>query len=459
MKRTSKEQIESILQIQKRFFNTNNTKDTDFRIDCLKRFRKGILKFEKKIAEALYSDLRKSYQEAYLTEIGLVINEIDLHLKNLKKWSKPKKVSTPLFLFPSSSYITPEPLGVALIIAPWNYPFQLLMNPLVGAISSGCCSVLKPSPSAPETARVIEDMMSEIFGYQYITTVTGGKETNKILLNQKFDVIFFTGSPAVGRVVMKAASKYLTPVILELGGKSPCIVDKDANLDIAAKRIAWGKCINAGQTCIAPDYLFVHESVKAAFVEKIKESIAKMYGEDIKSSPFYPRIVNENAFKRLSALLDEGTICYGGETDISDLYISPSIIENLTFESSAMQEEIFGPLLPLFSFSEISEVLKYINSGEKPLALYYFGKSEIAKEVLLKTSSGGACINDTIMHVSNHNLPFGGIGNSGMGKYHGKHSFDSFSNMRAVVCTPTRVDFPFKYPPYKYYSFIKRFFS
>lgn len=441
---------------QRAFFFTQQTKAIDFRLKQLRALKQVILDYQEQIEEALWQDLHKSPEESYLTEISIVISEINHHIKRLKRWSKPKRVSSPIHLFPSSSKIIYEPLGLALIVAPWNYPFQLVMNPLVGAISAGCCAVLKPSPDAPYIAKVMEEMIKKTFDSNYITLVQGGRETNTILFEQRFDLIFFTGSPKVGKVVMKAAAEHLTPVILELGGKSPCIVDADADIAVAAKRIAWGKLINAGQTCIAPDYLFVHHSVKDELLTKIASSFKEMYGDEIKKNRFYPRIITDGAFERLTGLLKQGEIHTGGEVDASERFISPTIIDAVSPDFSIMQEEIFGPILPVMNFEHIDEAIDYINKHEKPLAFYYFGKNKKAKEVLAKTSSGGACINDTLMHIVNHNLPFGGVGNSGTGSYHGHTSFLAFSNKRAVVSTPTWLDIPLKYVPFKYFKFLKK---
>jgi len=448
--------IIDLLAKQRVSFLTGHTKEIGFRLKQLCKLKQAIFKYREKIENALWEDLHKSPEECYLTEISLVASEIDNHLKHLKKWSRPQRVSTPIYMQPSTSKIIYEPLGVALIVAPWNYPFQLLINALVGAISAGCCSILKPSPDAPNTARVIEEIIVENFSSHYIAVVQGGRKTNTILFSQRFDIIFFTGSPKVGKVVMQAAAVNLTPVVLELGGKSPCIVDANANIDVAAKRIAWGKLINAGQTCIAPDYLFAHKSIKDELLNKIASNIQLMYGNDIKQSRFYPRIVNEQAFNRLSNLLKQGKIHSGGEIDAQELFISPTIIDNVEPHFLIMQEEIFGPILPVMTFEYIDEAINYVNKNEKPLAFYYFGKNKEAKEVLAKTTSGGACVNDTIMHVASHNLPFGGVGNSGMGKYHGKESFSSFSNKRSVVTTPTWIDLPFKYSPFKYFKLLKK---
>ncbi len=456
MKETAENTIIQHIDNQRNFFATNQTKDISFRLVQLKKLKATILKNQKNIEDALWKDLHKSPEESYLTEISIVNQEIDTHSKHLKKWAKPKKVSTPLHILPSTSKIIYEPLGVALIMAPWNYPFQLLINSLVGAISAGCCTILKPSPDTPTIAKVMEDMISETFDSGYITTVQGGRETNEILFEQRFDIIFFTGSPKVGKVVMKAASKYLTPVVLELGGKSPCIVDKNANIDVAAKRIAWGKTINAGQTCIAPDYLFAHKSIKAELLDKIASNLKQMYGDNIKQSRFYPRIVNERAMNRLEGLMNQGKIHSGGEIDNAEKFISPTIIDEIVPEDLIMQDEIFGPILPVMNFEHVEEAISYINKNEKPLAFYYFGTNKEAKDVLAKTSSGGGCVNDTILHIVNHKLPFGGVGNSGLGKYHGHGSFLAFSNQRAIVTSPTWIDIPLKYAPFKYFNLIKK---
>jgi aldehyde dehydrogenase (NAD+) len=448
--------IEDSLKKQRDFFGSGQTKSLKFRTENLNKFKKSIIKYEEKIAMALWTDLHKSSEEAYLTEISIVLQEIENHLKHLKRWVKPKQINTPFHLLPSSSKIIYEPLGIALIMAPWNYPFQLLMNSLVGAISSGCCAILKPSPYTPNVAKVMEELIHETFKPDYITIIQGNRAVNELLLQQRFDIIFFTGSPAVGKVVMRAAAEHLTPVVLELGGKSPCIVDADADLDIAAKRVAWGKTINAGQTCIAPDYLFVHSSVKEELLKKIVLNFEKMYGADIQQSKYFARIVNLQALERLQKLMELGKIVYGGKVDVNKKYISPTIIDDIKPEFPIMQQEIFGPILPVMTFDHIDQAISYINEREKPLAFYYFGKNKKAKEVLSKTTSGGACVNDTLMHIANHRLPFGGVGNSGMGKYHGHDSFLAFSNSRAVVNSPTLMDIPFRYAPYKHFKLTRK---
>jgi aldehyde dehydrogenase (NAD+) len=456
MEDTSTKTIENLLKELRAFYGTDRTKSINFRVEMLERFKVNIICYEEKIAEALWKDLHKSFEESYLTEISIVLQEIDYHVKHLKQWAKPRSVNTPFHLLPSSAKIIYEPLGVALIIAPWNYPFQLLMNPLVGSISSGCCAMLKPSPYTPSVARVMEDLIHDTFDPGYITIVQGDRKINEILLKQRFDMIFFTGSPVVGKAVMKAAAENLTPVVLELGGKSPCIVDSDADISKAAKRIAWGKTINAGQTCIAPDYLFVHQSVKDELLKKIIVNLDKMFGPDSQLSKFYPRIVSQGAFVRLKKLMEHGRIVYGGEMDSDDKYISPTIIDDVSLAFPIMQEEIFGPILPVLTFHKIDEVISYINQKEKPLAFYYFGKKGKAKEILSKTTSGGACINDTLLHIANHHLPFGGVGNSGFGKYHGINSFLAFSNSRGVVNSPDWIDLPMRYVPYRNFKFVKK---
>jgi len=448
--------IPALVDKQRTFFRSNATRALNFRLNHLKMFKSAVLKYEKKITDALWLDLHKSPEEAYLTEISIVLQEIDNHLKHLKCWAKPKRVRTPLQLLPSGSSILSEPLGTALIIAPWNYPFQLLLNPLVGAISAGCCAVLKPSPYTPHIAGVMEELVKEIFDPAYVAILQGGREVNQQLLDQRFDVIFFTGSPALGKIVMAAAAKNLTPVVLELGGKSPCIVDEGANIALAARRIAWGKCINAGQTCIAPDYLLVHRSVKEQLVKRLASAVEQLYGKEIKESRFYPRIVNDQAMVRLQKLMQQGKITYGGEVDVKGRFIGPTVIEEITPDSLIMQEEIFGPLLPVLTFDKLDQAVQFINDHEKPLAFYYFGPGKRAGKILLETTSGGGCINDTLMHIANHHLPFGGVGNSGLGNYHGINSFKAFSHARAMVTSATWIDLPFKYPPFKFFSIIKK---
>ena len=451
---TPTEQITGLAAAQKHYFRTGQTLDISYRLTALRALKAAILKHEKALTDALWADLHKSYEEAYLTEISIVLGEIDNHISNLRSWASPVHRSTPLKMFPSRSRIVSEPLGSTLIIAPWNYPVQLLLNPLVGAISAGCTAILKPSPYVPTVAKALEDLIADTFESEYVATVQGNRDVNTALLAERYDLIFFTGSPALGRTVMAAAAKNLTPVVLELGGKSPCIVDYDADIEVAARRIAWGKCLNAGQTCIAPDYLLVHSAVKDRLIAALGKEFKALLGEDAQQSKHFVRIVNERAFDRLVGYFKDGDIVVGGQTERSERFIAPTILDNVNPESAVMQDEIFGPIFPVVTFQTTAEAVNFVTSREKPLALYYFGKS--GKQVIRTTSSGGACINDTIMHIANENLPFGGVGNSGMSSYHGKNSFDVFSHQRAVVTTPTWLDLPFRYMPYKLFSLVKK---
>lgn len=448
--------VKEIVNRQREYFGTGATKPVDFRLEKLRLLKQVIRTYEDKIEAALWEDLHKSAYESYLTEISIVLQELEDHIRHLRHWARPLKVSTPLHLFGGKSRIIYEPLGVALIVAPWNYPFQLLMAPLIGAVAAGNCVILKPSPYAPAIVQVMADMVAEAFSPEHVTLVPGGREVNQALWGEKMDVIFFTGSPALGRIVMKAAAEHLTPVILELGGKSPCIVDRTADIDLAARRLAWGKCLNAGQTCIAPDYLFVHTDVKEPLLEKIRYYISKFYGVQPRQSADYPRIINLEAFDRILSLMQGEHIVWGGESNREEKFIAPTVIDRVTPESPVMQQEIFGPLLPVLEFSDLTEVISSVNSGEKPLALYYFGKPADAKRVIEATTSGGVCVNDTIMHIANVRLPFGGVGNSGMGKYHGHSSFLAFSNRRSVLFAARWWDIPLRYPPYKALSLLKK---
>lgn len=441
---------------QREFYMGGATREICFRIECLKRLKKAIVAYEDKINEALWQDLHKSAYESYLTEISIVLQELSTHIRHLRKWAKPRRVPTPVHLFGSRCRVVYEPLGAVLIMAPWNYPFQLLMAPLIGAVSAGNCAILKPSPYTPRVAQVMAELIASVFEERHVAVVQGDREVNQALLAQRFDYIFFTGGAVLGRIVMRAAADFLTPMTLELGGKSPCIVDEGADIDLAAKRLAWGKCLNAGQTCIAPDYLFVHREVKNRLLEKVKHYIGCFYGADPKDSPDYPRIVRPEAVDRITALMKRGNIVWGGESDRESRYIAPTCIDGVRPEDPIMQEEIFGPVLPVMEYSSLEEAIRYINGHEKPLALYYFGRPEIARDVIARTSSGGVCVNDVIMHVANHHLPFGGVGNSGTGKYHGFYSFETFSNRRAVLYASTWLDIPFKYAPYKNLGLLKK---
>ena len=453
---TAIQYIDEIIAAQRNFFASNATLSLHFRKEQLKKLRDALKEWEKPLCDALWMDLHKSAEEAVLTELSIVAGEVNNHIRHLRRWARSRSVGTPLKMMPSRSRVVSEPLGNALIIAPWNYPVQLLLNPLVGAISSGCTAILKPSPYVPNVSKVIEKMIAATFDKRYIAVVQGNRVVNEALLQNRFDIIFFTGSPALGRTVMSAAAKNLTPVVLELGGKSPCIIDKDADIKIAAKRIAWGKTLNAGQTCIAPDYLLIHKSKMDAFVSEFSKSIGQLHGNDIKHSRHYVRLVNDKAFERVANYMNDGNVIYGGRTDAAERFIEPTLLAGVSLESPVMNEEIFGPILPMIPFEERCEIIEFVREREKPLALYYFGKVKHAKEIIRLTSAGGSCINDTIMHIANENMPFGGVGNSGMGNYHGKLSFDAFSHRRAVVTTPVWLDLPFRYMPYRMFGLVRK---
>ncbi len=442
--------VNAIVNIQQNYFGSYKTLDILFRKKQLKQLKQSIKNHESELIVALNADLGKSEFEAFSTEIGLVQAELTKHIKKLKKWARLRRVSTPIFAFPSSSYIHKQPFGRVLVISPFNYPFMLAMTPLIGAISAGNVVVLKPSEFTPNTAAVIEKIVAATFDEGYVTVIQGGIELSQELLAQRWDKIFFTGSSRVGKIVLQAATKHLTPVILELGGKNPVIVDKDAKLKITAQRIIWGKLINAGQSCVAPDYLFVHTEVKDKLLLLLKEAIEQFFTEHSETNSDFPKIVNEGAIKRLSLLLEGSTIYYGGKFDIQQKHFSPTILTNVSADSPVMKDEIFGPILPVLTFENINEVIRFVNEGEKPLSLYYFSENEKKqKEFLQKTYSGGAGINEVVMHFTNLSLPFGGVGYSGMGSYHGKRSFDVFSHERSVMKTTTKLDLPLRYAPYK----------
>ena len=461
MENTSTETIQRIAEKQKAYFRSGATLDLSFRKQMLKKLLNAMNKWESRICDALWTDLHKSYEEAYLTEISIVTGEIRNHIKNLGKWAARKRRPSPLKLFPSRSYIVKEPLGNSLIISPWNYPVQLLLNPLVGAISAGCTAVLKPSPYVPNVSKAIEDMIKDTFEEQYIAVVQGNRDVNTALLAQRWDLIFFTGSPALAKTVMAAAAKNLTPVILELGGKSPCIIDKTADIKVAAKRLAWGKTLNSGQTCIAPDYILIHEDIKDEFVKAFGKEVKNLHGEDIQADKHYVRMVNDKAFERVTGYFKDGKIIYGGRSDASSRFIEPTLIEDVVLDSPLMTEEIFGPVFPIVTLNDKGtsfreKAIDFVTSREKPLAFYYFGKEADGWELVLRTSSGGGCINDVIMHIANENVPFGGVGNSGMGRYHDKESFEAFSHTRSIIATGNLIDLPFRYMPYKMFSLVKK---
>ncbi len=453
--------VEEKIQAQRRFFDSGASRPYAFRRRQLMRLKAMIAENESRILEALRADLGKSSVEGYLSEIAVSVNEIDYTRKRLRKWMRPKPVATPLFHQPGKSYILPEPYGVLLILSPWNYPFQLLIAPLVGAIAAGNCAMLKPSEIAVHTEALMAELIPGYFPAEYITVVRGGIEPTRELLAQKFDYIFFTGSTAVGSKVMAAAARHLTPVTLELGGKSPCIVDKTAPLSISAMRIAWGKFLNAGQTCVAPDYLYVHQDIKAAFVRELKTAIETLYGPDPKASEQYGRIISDRHFQRLEKLIDPDKVVAGGGTDPKARYIAPTLLENVTDSDPIMGEEIFGPILPIFAYSDPEKVIRAIRSRPKPLALYLFSRdSGLCDRILNQTSAGGVCINDTIAHIVSETLPFGGVGDSGMGAYHGRHSFDTFSHYKSVMKKSFFVDPAIRYFPQKLpFHWLKRMVS
>jgi len=442
--------MEELLKKQRQYFSSGKTRSLDFRVKKLLKLRNYILENEKSITDALKADLNKSQTESYMTEIGVVLEEIKYALKNIKSWMKPEKVKTPLTQFRAQSYIYSEPYGLSLIIGTWNYPFLLCFSPLIGAVVAGNCAIVKPSEVSPNCSKIISKIIKDVFDEEHVKSIEGGVETATQLLSQNFDYIFYTGSVNVGRIVMQAASKNLTPVTLELGGKSPCIIDKEIDIEVTARRIVWGKFMNAGQTCIAPDYLYVHKKVKKELIEAIGKSIKELYGDNQKESPDYPRIVNEKHLDRLLGLMNKGKIVIGGESDKSNLYIAPTIIDEINWEDPIMQEEIFGPILPIMEYNNLDEVIEAINSHPKPLALYLFSDNkEVQQKIIEKTSSGGICINSPTYHQVSSLLPFGGVGDSGMGNYHGKFSFNTFSHKKAVVIKSFFPDLKIMYPPYK----------
>lgn len=441
-----------MLKEHKEYFETGETRDVNFRIRKLLELKNSIKEHESEIFAALKKDLGKSEFESFETEVGITLSDMSYMVKHLKSWAKVKRLRTPISNFGAKSYIYREPYGTALIIGPFNYPFQLLMEPLAGAIAGGNCAVLKPSSSTPNVNEVISKIIEETFDKKYVRVVSGDRNTITSLINSPFDYIFFTGSVPVGKVIMEAASKNLVPVTLELGGKSPCIVESDADMKVSCQRIAWGKFVNVGQTCIAPDYLLVKRSIKDKFIECLKETIVEFYGEDAKKSPSYGRIVNEKQAKRLADIIDKDRdkVIFGGEYDVKDRYISPTLIDNADDNSVSMQDEIFGPIFPILYYDDIADAVKKIKMRSKPLALYLFTKNkDIQKYVLDNVSFGGGCINDTLTHLESPLMPFGGVGASGMGHYHGKYSFDTFTHEKSIVSKMTLFTPQPVFPPYK----------
>ncbi|HQX97325.1 MAG: aldehyde dehydrogenase [Chitinophagaceae bacterium] len=442
----------SSLENLRTFFNSGNTQSYAFRKEQLNRLKSSILKHEQDLYDALYTDLKKSPEEVWVTETGMVISELNSAIKKLSKWMKPKRVSTNLLNLPSRSRILSEPLGVVLIIAPWNYPFQLLINPLIGAIAAGNCVVLKPSEFAPATDAVMKKIIEETFPKEYILYVQGDGAAviPEMMNNFTFDHVFYTGSTAVGKIIYKMAADKLTPVTLELGGKSPCVVESDANIKVAARRIAMTKFSNAGQMCVAPDYVLVHESVKEKFIGSMKESIENFFSSTPEESYNYGKIINAKQFDRLNNYLQQGKVAHGGRTDKEKLFIEPTLLTDVSMNADVMKDEIFGPILPIFSFNEKEEALKIIQQHPNPLSFYVYTSNSTKESDWLKAvPAGGSCVNNSSWHLTNHNLPFGGRGFSGIGNYHGHFSFDTFSHKKAVMKTPTWFDPNIKYPPFK----------
>ena len=439
--------IEEIVKNQRDYYMTGATRPLEFRLESLRKLQKSVRENEKQICDALLKDLNKHPFESYMAEVGMVLDEVKFHIRHLRRWIKDQVVPTPLVHFPAVSFTSPEPYGVALIMSPWNYPILLCLDPLIGAISAGNCAVIKPSAYTPATSQVIADIVKAIYHPEYITVVQGGRQENTALLEQHFDYIFFTGSISVGKAVMEAAAKHLTPVTLELGGKSPAIVDASADLKLAAKRIAFGKLLNGGQTCVAPDYVLVEASVRDTLIQNFREVLAEKFPNGDYSD--HVRIVNERHYQEKKALLEGQTIAFGGVFDDERHTLEPTVLINVDPESPVMQEEIFGPILPVLTWTKLEEAIEFVRSRPKPLALYLFtGKQEAERKVLDNCSFGGGCINDTVIHLATTHMGFGGVGLSGMGSYHGKKSFDTFTHYRSIVRKSTWLDLPFRYFPY-----------
>ena len=446
----NRQEIASVIENQRRYFAAGNTLPVQMRVDALKRLKAIIARDEVRIAEAIRADLGKSAFESYMCETGLVLSEISYMLAHIRRFAREKTVATPLPQFASRSYVKPSPYGVVLVMSPWNYPFLLTMDPLVDAIAAGNCCIVKPSAYSPATSAIIKDIIDEAFPAEHAAVVTGGREQNGFLLDEKFDYIFFTGSKNVGKIVLEKAAPHLTPATLELGGKSPCIVDASANLKLAAKRIVFGKYLNCGQTCVAPDYLLCQKSVKDELLAYLKKEVAAQYTGYPLSNPNYGRIISRRHFERICGLIDADKTVTGGKSDVERLKIEPTIMDNVGFEDPVMQEEIFGPVLPILTFENLDEAIEIVNAREKPLALYIFSsdKRNIAA-VTSKCSFGGGCVNDVVIHLATSSMGFGGVGESGMGSYHGKTGFDTFSHLKSIVDKKTWLDLPMRYQPYK----------
>ena len=449
--------IKTTVEKQREFYLSGATRGYQFRLDALKKLQQAVRSYESNISDALLADLGKQPFESYMTEIGMVLDELRFHIRHLKGWMRNKLVPTPLAQFHAVSYLSPEPFGVTLIMSPWNYPILLCLDPLIGAISAGNCAVIKPSAYTPATSQVIADLVTETFPPEFVSVVQGGRQENAALLEQKFDTIFFTGSVAVGKVVMEAAAKHLTPVTLELGGKSPAIVDASADLKLAAKRIAFGKLLNGGQTCVAPDYVLVEETVRDTLIQNFQEVLAEKFPEGDYAD--HVHIVNDRHYQEKKALLEGQTIAFGGKFDDARRKIEPTVLIDVDPESAVMQEEIFGPILPVLTWNKLDDAIEFVRNRPKPLALYLFTQDRSVEEKVLGTCSfGGGCINDTVIHLATPHMGFGGVGQSGMGSYHGKRSFDTFTHYRSIVKKSTWLDLPFRYFPYteKKFGLIRR---
>lgn len=442
-------QIAERVEQQKAYYHRGHTRSLDFRLGQLKALQRAVQRHEPEILAALAQDLGKSAFEAYATEVGFVLDELRFISKHLSQWMQPERVKTPLVHQPASSEVVYEPRGVTLIISPWNYPFQLLIDPLIGAIAAGNCAILKPSELTPHTSAVLAALIQDTFDPAYITVIEGGVEVNQALLDQPFDLIFFTGSTRVGKIVMEKAAKHLTPVILELGGKSPCIVDRGVPLALTARRIVWGKFLNAGQTCVAPDYVLVPREDMEPLLAAMAHEIQQFYGQDPRLSPDYGRLVSSERVTHLQQLMQGETVFCGGESDAAARYFAPTLLQDVDWLAPIMQEEIFGPLLPVVAYDTLDEVMARIQERSRPLALYLFSENPAHQEMIMRhVDFGGGCINDAMIHLATPHLPFGGNGGSGMGAYHGRYSFEAFSHRKALLKRPLNLDMPLRYPPY-----------
>ena len=445
----TKSEIEAIVKKQREFFLTGKTLDVKFRLDALKKLKKAIEDNTDKINEAIKADLGKSAFESYMCESGLTLSEISYIIKHTRCLAKDKRVLSPIAQFPSKSYVKSSPYGVCLVMSPWNYPFMLTMEPLCDALAAGNCVTLKPSAYSPNTSKVIKELIQSTFNEEYVAVIEGGREENAHLLEEKFDYIFFTGGKTVGKLVMEKASCHLTPVTLELGGKSPCIVDKSADVKLSARRIVWGKFLNCGQTCVAPDYVYCHKDVKSEFIKAVKSEIEKQYGKALLNED-YGKIINEKHLGRILSLIDSTKLVHGGQYDREKLKIEPTVMDNVTWKDKVMGEEIFGPVMPILEFEDIEKVIEVINDNPKPLALYVFARSrKVIKSVTERCSFGGGCVNDVVIHLATSRMGFGGVGESGMGAYHGKYGFDTFSHKKSMVNKRLWLDLPMRYQPFK----------